>query len=102
MIKHVIISSGIHFVIIFLAALSFPFLAKKPIDLPPIVSVELIQISDKTNIPFAPKAKKIIEEVKKKEKEKITSEQAPPKKVKKEKPDSVPLPNDEIEKVKKN
>ncbi len=66
---------------IFITALSLPFLAKKPIDLPPIVSVELIQISEKTNIPFAPKAKKIIEEVKKKEKEKITSEQAPPKKV---------------------
>ena len=48
--------------------MSLPFIAKKPIDLPPIVSVELIQISDKTNIPFAPKAKKIIEKVKKKEK----------------------------------
>ena len=60
--------------------MSLPFLTKKPIDLPPIVSVELIQITEKTNIPFAPKAKKIIEEVKKKEKEKITSEQAPPKK----------------------
>ena len=41
--------------------MSLPFLAKKPIDLPPIVSVELIQITDKTNIPFAPKAKKTIE-----------------------------------------
>ena len=40
-------------------------LAKKPINLPPIVSVELIQITDKTNIPFAPKAKKTIEEQKK-------------------------------------
>ena len=86
---------------IFITALSLPFLAKKPIDLPPIVSVELIQISEKTNIPFAPKAKKIIEKVKKKEKEKITSEQAPPKKVKKEKPDAVPLPDEKIEKVKK-
>ena len=43
---------------IFITAMSLPFLAKKPIDLPPIVSVELIQISEKTNIPFAPKAKK--------------------------------------------
>ena len=86
---------------IFITALSLPFLAKKPIDLPPIVSVELIQISEKTNIPFAPKAKKIIDEIKKKEKEKITSEQAPPKKVKKEKPDAVPLPDEKIEKVKK-
>ena len=39
---------------------------REPVDLPPIVSVELIQISDKTNIPFAPKARKIIEETKKK------------------------------------
>ena len=81
--------------------MSLPFLAKKPIDLPPIVSIELIQITDKTNIPFAPKAKKIIEKVKKKEKERLVSEQAPPKKVKKEKPDAVPLPDKKIEKVKK-
>ena len=61
--------------------MSLPFLAKKPIDLPPIVSVELIQITDKTNIPFAPKAKKIIEKIKEKEKKLVS--QAPPKKVKK-------------------
>ena len=73
--------------------MSLPFLSKKPIDLPPIVSIELIQITDKTNIPFAPKAKKIIEEVKKKE-EKLVSEQAPPKKIKKIKPDSIPMPDD--------
>ena len=46
--------------------MSLPFLAKKPLDIPPIVSVELIQIAEKTNIPFAPKAKKIIEKKKKK------------------------------------
>ena len=101
MFKNVAISSGLHFFIIFITAMSLPFLAKKPLDLPPIVSVELIQISEETNLPFAPKAKKIIEEIKKKEKEKVTSEQAPPKKVKKEKPDSVPLPNQDIEEVKK-
>ena len=86
--------------LIFIATLSLPLLIKKPIDLPPIISVELIQITDQTNIPFAPKAKKIIEEVKKKQ-EKLVSEQAPPKKVKKEKPDAVPLPDEKIEKVKK-
>ena len=84
-----------------IATLSLPYLAKTPIDLPPIISVELIQITDKTNIPFAPKAKKIIEKVKKKEKERVISEQAPPKKVKKENPDAVPMPNEKIEKVKK-
>ena len=80
--------------------MSLPFLAKKPVDLPPIVSVELIQITDKTNIPFAPKAKKIIEKIKEKEK-KLVSEQAPPKKVKKIKPDSVPMPEDKSKKLKK-
>ena len=86
--------------LIFIATLSLPFLVKKPIELPPIISVELIQITDQTNIPFAPKAKKIIEKVKK-EQEKLVSEQAPPKKVKKEKPDAVPLPDEKKEKVKK-
>ena len=86
--------------IIFIATLSLPLLVKKPIDLPPIISVELIQITDQTNIPFAPKAKKIIEKVKK-EQEKLVSEQAPPKKIKKEKPDAVPLPDKKTENVKK-
>ena len=86
-------------ILIIIATLSLPFLAKKPINLPPIISVELIQITDLTNIPFAPKAKKIIEKVKKKQ-EKLVSEQAPPKKIKKEKPDSVPLPDDKIKNVK--
>ena len=101
MYRNIIVSSGFHFLIIIVATLSLPFLGKSPIDLPPIISVELIQISDKTNIPFAPKAKKIIEEIKKKEKERIVSEQAPPKIVKKEKPDAVPLPDEKIDKVKK-
>ena len=100
MYKNIIISSGLHLVLIFIATLSLPFLIKKPIELPPIISVELIQITDQTNIPFAPKAKKIIEKVKKKQ-EKLVSEQAPPKKVKKEKPDAVPLPDEKKEIVKK-
>ena len=96
--------------------MSLPFLAKKPIDIPPIVSVELIQIAEKTNIPFAPKAKKIIEKLKEKEK-KLVSEQAPPKKVKKSKnktvvsleqknekidnqaPEAVPLPEKNVKKI---
>ena len=96
--------------------MSLPFLAKKPIDIPPIVSVELIQIAEKTNIPFAPKAKKIIEKIKEKEK-KLVSEQAPPKKVKKSKnktvvsldqknekidnqtPEAVPLPEKTVKKI---
>jgi hypothetical protein len=98
--RNVVISFGLHTLLVIITAMSLPFLAKKPIDLPPIVSVELIQITDKTNIPFAPKAKKIIEKVKKKEK-KLVSEQAPPKVVKKQKPDAIPLPDEKIEKIKK-
>ena len=98
--KSLLISSVLHLILIMITALSLPFLAKKPIDLPPIVSIELIQITDKTNIPYAPKAKKIIDEIKKKE-EKLVSEQAPPKKVKKIKPESVPLPDEKVEKIKK-
>ena len=98
--RSIAISSVLHLFVILLTAMSLPFLAKKPIDLPPIDSVELIQITEKTNIPFAPKAKKIIEKIKEKEK-KLVSEQAPPKKVKKIKPDSVPMPDDKLDKVKK-
>jgi hypothetical protein len=98
--RSIIISSVFHVFIIFITAMSLPFLSKKPIDLPPIVSIELIQITEKTNIPFAPKAKKIIEKVKEKEK-KLVSEQAPPKKVKKDKPDAVPMPDDDLKKVDK-
>ena len=100
MYKNIVISSGFHLVLVIIATLSLPFLTKKPIDLPPIISVELIQITDQTNIPYAPKAKKIIEKVKK-EQEKLVSDQAPPKKVKKEKPDAVPLPDEKIQKIKK-
>ena len=99
MIRNIAISSTFHLFIILIAAMSLPFLSKKPIDLPPIISIELIQITDKTNIPFAPKAKEIIEKIKKKEK--LVSEQAPPKIVKKEKPEAVPLLDEKIEKVKK-
>ena len=100
MTRSVLISSVLHLMLILITAMSLPFLAKKPINLPPIVSVELIQISDKTNIPFAPKAQKTIEKIKEKEK-KLVSEQAPPKKVKKIKPDSIPMPDEDIEKIKK-
>ena len=113
--RSIIISSVLHLLLILVTAMSLPFLAKKPLDIPPIVSVELIQIAEKTNIPFAPKAKKIIEKVKEKEK-KLVSEQAPPKKVKKTKtktvvsveqnekvdnktPEAVPLPEKTVKKI---
>ena len=114
--RSLIISSVFHVLLIIVTAMSLPFLTKKPLDIPPIVSVELIQIAEKTNVPFAPKAKKIIEKVK--EKEKLVSEQAPPKKVKKTKtktvvspdqknkkienqtPEAIPLPDKTVKKIK--
>ncbi len=114
--RSIIISSVFHVLLIIITAMSLPFLSKKPLDIPPIVSVELIQIAEKTNVPFAPKAKKILEKVK--EKEKLVSEQAPPKKVKKTKtktvvspdqnnkkienqtPEAIPLPDKTVKKIK--
>ena len=64
---------------------------RQPVDLPPIISVELIQISDETKIPYAPKARKVIDKVKEEEK-RVVSEQAPPSAKAKEKPDRIPLP----------
>jgi len=84
---------------IILTALSLPFMMRAPIDLPPILSVDLIQITDKTSIPYAAKATKILEKIKKEE-ERLVSEQAPPTEKKKEKPDKIPLPDD-LDKEKK-
>ena len=97
MIRSLIYSITFHSILVLLTILSLPFMLREPIDLPPIVSVELIQISDKTNIPYAPKVRKIIEETKKKEKERLVSEQAPPAAKAKEKPDRIPLPNEKKE-----
>ena len=96
MLRSLIYSFAFHSVLVLLTILSLPFMLREPIDLPPIVSVELIQISDKTNIPYAPKARKIIED-KKKEEERLVSEQAPPAAKAKEKPDRIPLPNEKKE-----
>ena len=98
MIRSLFYSLTFHSVMILLTVLSLPFMLREPIDLPPIVSVELIQISDKTNIPYAPKARKIIEETKKKEEERVVSEQAPPAAKAKEKPDRIPMPDEKKEK----
>ena len=97
MTKSLIYSLSFHALMILLTVLSLPFMIREPIDLPPIVSMEFIQISDKTNIPYAPKARKVIEEIKKEEK-RIVSEQAPPAAKAKEKPDRIPMPKKQDEK----
>ena len=100
MVKSLIYSLTFHSIMILLTILSLPFMLREPVDLPPIVSVELIQISDRTNIPYAPKARKIIEKTKKKEEKRVVSEQAPPAAKAKEKPDRIPLPNEKKEEKK--
>ena len=100
MTRSILLSIIFHSAMIVLTALSLPFMMRAPVDLPPILSVELIQITDKTSIPFAAKAAKILEEKKKKEEERIVSQQAPPSEKKKEKPDRIPLPED-LDKEKK-
>ena len=114
--RSLIISSVLHALLIFVTAMSLPFLAKKPLDIPPIVSVELIQIAEKTNIPFAPKAKKIIEKVKEKEKnlfqnklhqkklkktktKTVLSPDQNNKKIVNETPEAIPLPDKTLKKV---
>ena len=97
MTKSLFYSLIFHSIMILLTVLSLPFMIREPIDLPPIISVELIQISDKTNIPYAPKARKIIKKVKEEEK-RVVSEQAPPAAKAKEKPDRIPLPKKQDEK----
>ena len=96
MTRSLIYSISFHGIMVLLTVLSLPFMTRQPVDLPPILSVELIQISDKTKIPFAPKARKVLEKVK--EEERVVSEQAPPTAKAKEKPDRIPLPKKQDEK----
>ena len=78
---------------IIITALTLPFMKRYPIDLPPILSVDLIQITDKTSIPFAAKAAKTLEKIKKiKEEKREVSEQAHPTEKKKKKPERIPQP----------
>ena len=97
MTKSLIYSLSFHLVMILLTIFSLPFMIRQPVDLPPIISVELIQISDKTNIPYAPKVRKVIEKVQEEE-ERVISEQAPPAAKAKEKADRIPLPKKQDEK----
>tara|TARA_Y100000590_G_scaffold426220_1_gene535063 strand:- start:1818 stop:2630 length:813 start_codon:yes stop_codon:yes gene_type:complete len=100
MTRSIFLSLVFHSAMIVITAITLPFMKRSPIDLPPILSVDLIQITDKTSIPFAAKAAKTLEDIKKKEEERIVSEQAPPSEKKKEKPDRIPMPED-LDKKKK-
>ena len=61
MTRNILLSIIFHSAMIVLTALSLPFMMRTPVDLPPILSVDLIQITDKTSIPFPAKAAKILE-----------------------------------------
>ena len=63
MTRSIFLSLVFHSVMIVLTAISLPFMMRTPVDLPPILSVDLIQITDKTNIPFAAKAAKTLEKL---------------------------------------
>ena len=70
MTRSIFLSLVFHSVMIVITAITLPFMMRAPIDLPPILSVDLIQITDKTSIPFAAKAAKTLEKIKKKKKKK--------------------------------
>ena len=79
MTRSIFLSLLFHSAMIVITAITLPFMTRAPIDLPPILSVDLIQITDTTSIPFAAKAAKTLEKIKKEEeKKRLVSEQAPP------------------------
>ena len=94
MTRSIFLSLVFHVAMIVVTAITLPFMTRAPIDLPPILTVDLIQITDRTNIPFAEKAAKTLEKIKKEEEKRVVSEQAPPTQKKKEKPARIPLPED--------
>ena len=94
MYKSVSLSIFFHIGFVVLTALTLPFVKKEPITTQQLIAIDIIQISEKTQIPFAPKAREIIEKIKKeKKKERVVTKQAPPKITPKEKPKIIPLPN---------
>ena len=70
--RSIFLSVVFHLGMIVITAITLPFMKRSPIDLPPILSVDLIQITDVTSIPFAAKAAKTLEKIKKKEEERKT------------------------------
>ena len=94
MYRSVSLSVFLHLAFVLLTVLTLPFVKKEPITAQQLIAIDIIQISEKTQLPFAPKAREIIEKIKKeKKKERVVTKQAPPKITPKEKPDTVPLPD---------
>jgi hypothetical protein len=94
MYRSVSLSVFLHLAFVLLTVLTLPFVKKEPITAQQLIAIDSIQISEKTQLPFAPKAREIIEKIKKeKKKDRVVTKQAPPKITPKEKPDTVPLPD---------
>ncbi len=65
-----------HLILIVITSLTMQFLIKK-VELPPSISVDLVDIGKKTNIPYAPKYNDTKSD--KIEKDRVVANQAPPK-----------------------
>ena len=93
MYKSVSLSVLFHIVFIVLTVISLPFIKKEAITAQQLIAIDIIQISEKTQLPFAPKAREIIEKIQKEKDKRVVTKQAPPKITPKEKPKAVPLPD---------
>jgi hypothetical protein len=93
MYKSVSQSVLFHVLFVLFTVVSLPFVKKEAITAQQLITVDIIQISEKTQLPFAPKAREIIEKIKKEQEERVVTKQAPPKIIPKEKLDAVPLPD---------
>ena len=100
MYKSVSLSVLFHIVFIVLTVVSLPFIKKEPITAQQLIAIDIIQISEKTQLPFAPKAREIIEKIQKEKEKRVVTKQEPPKITPKEKPKAVPLPDQLKEKAK--
>ena len=66
MYKSVSLSVFLHLAFVLSTVLTLPFVKKEPITAQQLIAIDIIQISEKTQLPFAPKAREIIEKIKKK------------------------------------
>ena len=57
MYKSVSLSVLFHVVFVIVTIVSFPFVKKEPITAQQLIAIDIIQISEKTQLPFAPKAR---------------------------------------------
>ena len=93
MYKSVSLSVLFHIVFIVLTVISLPFIKKEAITAQQLIAIDIIQISEKTQLPFPPKAREIIKKIQKEKEKRVVTKQAPPKITPKEKAKAVPLPD---------